>query len=332
MKKHLLIVQITWLLLIASCTAPPSTPNLVTEIDLPNPTAPNIQKTDIPQPQPTQERIDTETPVVVPPTPTAQFQVTHDVLYATSLQPEATAWNLDIYSPNGAKDSPVVVFAHGFKAVKEGHKRESQVLTENGAVVYTITWPTWILDLAEKENGQGYREMSEVLTCAIRFARTTAPEYGGDPNRLTLVGFSMGAVQGSWIAIAGESLGSQWEAFANEQGGPAQQVECEEDRVSDNVDIFVGIGGPYYLLESLEERNEALWKIASPLAHLGENPNLAIRLFHGEQDNYVDPESSILFNDALTEAGYDSEVILYDGGHLVPADLITEVIIGLVGN
>jgi carboxylesterase type B len=150
--------------------------------------------------------------------------VTSDLLYATSLQPEATSWNLDIYTPNEATDSPVVVFAHGFKAVKEGHKRESQVLAENGAVVYTITWPTWILDLAERENGQGYREMAEVLTCVIRYARATAPDYGGDPDRVILVGFSMGALKGSWVALAGGSLAPMWEAFAVEQGGPPPQV------------------------------------------------------------------------------------------------------------
>jgi dipeptidyl aminopeptidase/acylaminoacyl peptidase len=331
MKINLLLIQCAWLLLITNCATPPSTPTLVTETPLPSTTSIRIQQTDTPPPQATVEQLETETPTVAPPTPTAPFQAIYDLPYATSLQPEATTWNLDIYAPNNAADSPVVVFAHGFKAVKEGHKRESRVLAEHGAVVYTITRPTWIFDLAERERGQGYREMSEVLTCAIRYARSTALDYGGDPDRVILVGFSMGAIQGSWVSLAGENLAPMWDAFAAEQGGPPQQVRCAADEGAENVDVFIGIGGNYYLIESLQEGNEALWKIASPLAHIGQSPNLVIRLLHGERDDQVNPESSIQFNEVLAEAGYDSELILYDGIHLVPAELTAKVVMGLAG-
>ena len=74
-----------------------------------------------------------------------------------------------------------------------------------------------------------------------------------------------------------------------------------------------------------------MWKIASPLAYLGQNPNLVIRLLHGERDDGVNPESSIKFNEALTKAGYDSELILYDGIHLVPAELTAKVVMELAG-
>ena len=272
MKKILLQVQCAWLLLIASCAAPSPTPTMVIETTLPGPTEVSIQQTDPPQPQATVEQLEEETPTLPPPTPTSPFQVTRDVLYATSLQPQATTWALDIYAPNEAANSPVVVFLHGFKAVKEGHKRESQVLAEHGAVVYTVTWPTWILDLAERESGQGYREMYEVITCAIRYARATATDFGGNPDRVILVGFSMGAIQGAWVALAGESLNPMWEAFAADQGGPPQQVECAANGVTEKVDIFVGIGGPYKIVEGLQEKDAELWKIASPMAHLGAKP------------------------------------------------------------
>jgi acetyl esterase/lipase len=331
MKKILLQVQFAWLLLIISCAAPPSTPNLVTDTTQPKSTEVRIQQTDTPQPQAPVEQLETETPTVAPPTPTSPIQVTNDVLYATSLQPEATTWTLDVYAPNEAADSPVVVFAHGFKAVKEGHKRESQVMAEHGAVVYTITWPTWILDLAERDRGRGYREMSEVITCAIRYARATALDYGGDPNWVTLVGFSWGARLGSWVAIAGEGLDPMWDEFAVDRGGPAQQVECEENGVSGNVNAFVGIGGRYAYAKNMQENDPELWKIASRLAHLGQNPDLVIRLLHGERDERVNPEYSTQFNEVLTEAGYDTELILYDGVHLVPAELTAELVMELAG-
>ena len=331
MKKKLLKVQCAWLLLIISCAAPPSTPTLVTETIFPSPTAVGIQQTETPQPQATVEQLEIETPTVAPPTPTSPVHVTSDVLYATSLQPEATTWRLDVYAPNEAADSPVVVFMHGLNALKEGHKRESLVMAEHGAVVYTITWPTWILDLAERESGKGFREMSEVISCAIRYARSTAAEYGGDAERVILVGFSWGARLGSWVALAGEGLDPMWDEFAVDRGGPAQQVECEENGVSGNVNAFVGIGGRYAYAKNMQENDPELWKIASRLAHLGQNPDLVIRLLHGERDDVVNPEYSIQFNEVLTEAGYDTELILYDGVHLVYAELTAEVVMELAG-
>ncbi len=112
------------------------------------------------------------TPTVVPTMAPPAVDVTSDMIYATSLQEEGVSWMLDVYTPDEAGNWPVIVFMHGLNATKEGEEyiRYSQTIAEHGAVVYTINWPTWNIDLAEKENGKGFRETSEVLFCAIRFA------------------------------------------------------------------------------------------------------------------------------------------------------------------
>jgi hypothetical protein len=43
------------------------------------------------------------------------------------------------------------------------------------------------------------------------------------------------------------------------------------------------------------------------------------------------PESSHRFNEVLVEAGYDSRVILFDGGHIVPPELTSEAVMELAG-
>ncbi len=227
------------------------------------------------------------------PTPTTPpFQVASDVAYASSLQEEGESWTLDIYAPSEAGIWPVVVFLHGFGATKEGHIRESQTIAERGAIVYTLNWPTWIEDLAERENGKGFREMSEVVACGIRFAKATASDYGGDSNHVTLIGFSYGGYLGSWIALASDTIDSSWEELSANNEGPPALVDCERDQASIDVDAFIGVGGVYFLAEIYEERNPELWEIVSPIAYLGRDPDFPIRLLHGERDTMAQPESS----------------------------------------
>jgi sugar lactone lactonase YvrE/acetyl esterase/lipase len=254
-----------------------------------------------------------------------------DVAYVTPLQPDVTEQRLDVYTPSEAGDWPVVVLLHGYDATKEYYAPLSQAIAEQGAVVFTAAWPTWIADLAARDNGKGFREMSEVLSCAIRFARATAPDYGGDPSQVTLVGHSYGADAGAWVALAGDDLDRSWEELALIRGGPPPQVECVVSGVSADVDAYVGIGGGYDFAGPLQERDPELWQIADAYAHLGQNVDLRVRLIHGERDSTVEPEHAVQFNDALVEAGYDTSLTLWDGKHQVPTELTVAEVMKVAG-
>jgi acetyl esterase/lipase len=271
------------------------------------------------------------TPTVAAPTITPPVEVTSDVVYATLLQPDVTELRLDVYAPEEAGTWPVIVFLHGFEGNKEYFAPLSQAMVEQGAVVFTVNWPTWIADLAARENGKGFRETSEVLSCAIRFARATASDYGGDPSQVTLVGFSCGAAYGAWVALAGDDLDRLWEEFASIREGPPPQVECVVSGVPADVDAFVGIAGRYGFAEPLQERDPELWQIASPYARLGQDLDLQVRLIHGERDSAVRSEHSVQFNDVLAEAGYDTSLTLFDGLHRVPIELTAAKVMEVAG-
>ena len=69
--------------------------------------------------------------------------------------------------------------------------------------------------------------MSETLVCGVRFAHAHAPEFGGDPNRLVLAGFSAGAGMGALVALGGETLSGEWDELAAQHDGePARQIDC----------------------------------------------------------------------------------------------------------
>jgi predicted esterase len=263
---------------------------------------------------------------------TPPVEVNSDVVYATLLQPDVTELRLDVYAPEEAGTWPVIVFLHGFEGNKEYFAPLSQAMVEQGAVVFTVNWPTWIADLAARENGKGFRETSEVLSCAIRFARATASDYGGDPSQVTLVGFSCGAAYGAWVALAGDDLDRLWEEFASIRGGPPPQVECVVSGVPANVDAFVGIAGRYGFAEPLQKRDPELWQIVSPYAHLGQDLDLQVRLIHGERDSAVKSEHSVQLNDVLAEAGYDTSLTLFDGIHRVPIELTAAKVMEVAGD
>lgn len=220
---------------------------------------------------------------------------------------------------------------HGGVGSKENFIEISQSLADQGLVVFTINWPPSGLSAAYQENGRKIRETNEVLMCAVRFALSTAAEYGGDPSKVIVVGFSMGADYGSWFALSGDNLENEWEQFSASRGGPPPQVYCEEEESSGTVSAFIGIGGLYTYAKNLRERDEELWKLFSPMAQIGKNPNLSLRFLHGEKDDFG-PDQPARFNELLVEAGYDSELIIFEGGHEVPIDLVFELISEFVGD
>jgi acetyl esterase/lipase len=265
------------------------------------------------------------TNTVPSPTETPPVPVEDDVVYAQPLQPDLIAYGLDVYTPGKPGNWPVVVFLYGYAGNKEDFAATSQAIADQGAVVFTIDWPAPLPDHAGLRNGSDCREVSEVLSCAIRYARSTAPDHGGDPSNVTLVGFSAGAAFGSWVALTGGNLDRAWEEFAAARGGPPPQVECAAGEGSAAVDAFVGIGGNYDYAEPLQKRDPDLWEIVSPYANVGQDLGLRIRLLHGERDSIVSPEHSVNLNDLLVAEGYDSRLILF-------TDLTTEQILSLAAD
>jgi len=138
---------------------------------------------------------------------------TKDLPYATIMLPDQEDQLLDVYQPVEEGSFPVVVLLHGFRARKEAYIDLSQELAKNGVVVFTINYPTWIPDLAVNEKGRGLREMFDVISCAIKFARVKAPDYDGDPSKLILVGHSYGAPMGAWVALGNDEITILWNEF-----------------------------------------------------------------------------------------------------------------------
>jgi acetyl esterase/lipase len=238
---------------------------------------------------------------------------TEDVPFTSSL-------TMDVSTPTAPGAYPVVVMFHGGGWVG-GHPDEIAPLAEAiaaaGAVVFNAPYRLAL-------RGGGYPMTFEDASCAVRFARHYAAEYGGDPGFITVVGYSAGAHIGAITALTGDSFNG----------------DCMVESGSALPDGFVGVAGPYDtdLLDPLmsvffgtdRAKDPAPWEDGNPHTHVGENPNLIVRLIQGDADPLVPVGFAIAFDDDLVEAGYNVELtIIKEGTHGTVVDPRSDGIVAI---
>ncbi len=267
-------------------------------------------------------------------------EVRKDIIYA--IRPPQAEWPeaqfmLDIYAPTEPGTWPVVVFMHGSGETKDLWPYLMRALAEQGVIAVSINYHGMTPRDAITNDGRGFREMAETAACAIRFARKKALDYGGKATQMSLVGFSMGGGLAAYMALGEDEITHQWEEFAASKGGPPQQVTCEVNEGELHVDALVGIAGAYDAFvgyngkwggDWLQANDPDLWKMFS--SAIGKNLDMKIRLLHGAHDSTIPFENSSAFEAILSDAGYDVELIQFDGGHLVRVELTVNTVMDVI--
>jgi acetyl esterase/lipase len=139
--------------------------------------------------------------------------------------------------------------------------------------------------------------------CAVRYARTNAGEYGGDPDWVIVVGHSAGSAFGALISLAGDQF----------------HGDCLADEGSAIPDQFIGLDGAYDLLRYTDEERLRMaspdeWVLLSPYTYIRTAQNRAELPFH----LFVGKEMELLqdaqaFRDALLENGYSATLTQFPG-------------------
>jgi acetyl esterase/lipase len=141
----------------------------------------------------------------------AQAQdVKRDIPYAN---PAHERQVLDVYSPKDAKDLPVVFWIHG-GGWQTGDKKDVQikpkVFTEKGFVFVSTNYRL----LPSVDMGTIIRDIAK----SIRWVHDHIAEYGGDPNRLLVMGHSAGAQLAALICIDDRYLKAEGLSLAITKG------------------------------------------------------------------------------------------------------------------
>jgi len=111
----------------------------------------------------------------------------------------------DVFAPAEDGPWPTVVMFHGNGGSSADMWDWAKAVANRGRVVFV---PNWQRVAGEDEDDPAStRAALELMThqaaCAVSFARATAPEYGGDPEHLTVEGWSAGGNAAVMAALAG---------------------------------------------------------------------------------------------------------------------------------
>lgn len=222
------------------------------------------------------------------------YSVTTDIAYG-----DGARRRLDVYRPATAGEpAPVVVFFYG-GSWRNGDRGDyrfvAQALVSEGLVavlpdyrVYPeVVFPGFLEDGA----------------AAIRWVRDSIAGYGGDPERIFLIGHSAGAYNAAMLAVDPRYLSA---------------VGVDREAIAG----FVGLAGPYDFLP-LDTRitrrvfgGAADLSATQPVTFADSNAPPML-LLAGENDGTVYPRNSVSLSETTEERGGNAEVRLYpDLGHI----------------
>jgi acetyl esterase/lipase len=208
---------------------------------------------------------------------------------------------IDLYAPKraGSGRLPVIVFFYGGSwnsGTKEGYGFVGRALAAQG---FLVAIPDY--RLVPEVRFPGFLEDG---AAAVRWVRANAARFGGDGERIVLVGHSAGAYNAAMLSLDPQWLGKDRQAVKG----------------------FAGLAGPYDFLPLDGPVTRAAFGQASDLratqpvnfASAGDPPTL---LLVAGKDNLVGPQNAIRLAAALSRAGVPVETRTYpDVGH---AGLVT---------
>jgi acetyl esterase/lipase len=122
-------------------------------------------------------------------TPARSFSVESDLVY---LAVDGDEHLLDVYVPDGRGPWPVAVMFHGRSSGGKDTPSTTSVAAAAATAGMVVIAPTWYVGDPFPLGTDDIDHLGAAGNCAVAFARARAADYGGDPGRLVVYGFSAG--------------------------------------------------------------------------------------------------------------------------------------------
>ena len=222
----------------------------------------------------------------------------------------------DIAYPTGGENLPAMLYIHGGRW-RSGAKEDERGLqvgewAERG--FFAMSMDFRLVTSTPAPAAQ------QDLMCGIRWLHAHAEEYGIDPDRIYLSGWSSGGHQVALAATLGD--------------GAYERVGGWEDARSD-VRAVISVSGPYELntlswgnfWTPLEGDSIEARRLASPRHQIGSDSR-PILIVHSDDDRSVPVQQAIEMAEALEDAGVPHRFVHYtDRGHVaITPEVIEEML------
>ncbi len=100
---------------------------------------------------------------------------------------------LNIWTPIGAENAPVLVYIHGGSYETGGSGYNGEVYCRQGILLVTIQYRLNAFSSAVGDGHTGNYGLQDQI-CALQWIKHNIAAFGGDPNRVTIMGESAGAM------------------------------------------------------------------------------------------------------------------------------------------
>ncbi len=216
-----------------------------------------------------------------------RIELTDSIAYA-----DGSRRALDICRPIGAVAAPVVVFFYGggWRSGRKGlYRYVAKALARRG---YVAVVPDYRIYPEAR-----YPDFIEDGALALRWVKDNAMRFGGDPDKLFVMGHSAGAHIAAMLAID-----SSWLARLGLTSGR-------------DIAGLIGLAGPYDYLPLRDETLKIIFGGANrpetqPIFHVTSGAP-RVRLLTGGRDGLVEPGNAARFAERLRAAGNDAIVLTY---------------------
>lgn len=220
-------------------------------------------------------------------TPTEGYDIAVNLVYD-----QAKKLRTDVYAPKNVSKAPVVVFLYGGRwtsGTKDDWKYVGEALASRGFVAAIpdyrqypeVRFPEFVNDAAR----------------AIAWVRNNVKTYGGDPDKIFVMGHSSGAHIAALLTLKGEYL----EGI----GGSRNWIRG-----------MIGLAGPYNFLPITDPQMRDIFgppekfEESQPILYTeGDNPPML--LMHGEDDEIVSVQDSLNLAQAIKKAGGPISTVIY---------------------
>ena len=219
-------------------------------------------------------------------------------------EPKNERQTLDVYAAPKGKDQPVVLWVHGGgwrKGDRSNVQKKPQAFVDKGFVFVSTNYR-----LAPQGT---VKEMTADIARAIRWVHDHAREYGGDPNRIFVMGHSAGAHLAALVCTDDRYLKAEGLSLSVLKGCVPVDVSVYDipKRLKDS-----GSVPPAAFKEVFGEKEEAHREL-SPVAHVARGKHIPPFLILHVADRPETKAQSEWFADKLKAAGVPARVVAAEG-------------------